>query len=171
MTDQLLKLINPVHLLSCDEWMKVDELLNPQEHFLAAKKAYAFDLSKRYEEIGKLPLTKEMFIASKEVPEVIGTFKYDFKNETETYTESQKVLFAGFRHWAEAKAIYCNDYAICSVSFSYSLQKLFIEGDFVCKNPTIRDLVYHIDKYNETATQKIEIHVTEAFVKMICQNN
>lgn len=55
-----------------------------------------------------------------------------------------------------------------SVTLLLGYERTFID---LGANPTIKDLCYHLDKYNETASSKISITPTESLVKRIvgCQ--
>lgn len=178
---QIKDLLTPLRWYTKEEMTKVAAAImeSPKEYtsnvvYENEKSGITLGLLSRYESIGKLPLTKEMLVC--EMDKRWETFHYELREQLMREAQS-KVLFEGFLPNVftepEENHLY---YSIGGAAISWSSRDTNLrlpDGTLTALRSvtTIRDLTYHLSKYNETASTKIIIKPTEAFVKMICQNN
>lgn len=124
----------------------------------------------RYETLTSQALTKEMFINPIKV--IDEDWNLELEREKLDYTAAQKkVWFAGFvpnvftkeNHLYYSTGIECISWSSTDTNLRLPNGKLTELGSVV----TIADLIYNITKYNETATSKITLSWTEAFVEAL----
>ncbi len=86
-------------------------------------------------------------------------------NPLEEMQAQEKVWFAGFEAYYQNSVRHSNNGF--TLEWDADLM-IYTSMDFSMKLPlTVFDFIYHITKYNETATSKIEIQFTEQFVKAL----
>lgn len=73
-------------------------------------------------------------------------------------------VFDGVKKVTTKKAVLNDHFSVSYEGETYMQNDL---NDMWMDNPTLYDFIYHISKYNETATQKINLKFTETFIKRI----
>lgn len=157
MKSEILKLLSPS--LTVENAMKAAELIQISHH-----DRKAIELLQSFEAIKQKPLTKEMFVPN-DKPKDFD--KAERTGEIDEYEDSlSKVLFKGFLPNVftepEENHLYYSTGSAC-ISWSSEEQNLRLPSGRITELgsiTTIRDLLYHIEKYNETATQPITLEWT-----------
>lgn len=138
----------------------------------------------RYESLTSQPLTKEMFVCQVEKPNKVGSFKLAIGEDSEYVNKLlnlyqaalKKLWFEGFEntsdYYVENSRIgidfqveigngNINDYTVIDVLGENQLE----DEIHLPINATVSDLIYHISKFNETASKPVEINVTDIFIQ------
>lgn len=157
---ELLKLFSPLTAYKVEVFQKASTIVQRKNGFELPYTHTVINLLQNFEQLSLLPLKKEMF-----VPYLPHTDELEIEEDYDDYELApRKVLFEGFEKYKSF--VEFGDFQIGflknnSVSLATSSSHVEIH------NCSVKDFINHIDKYNETATNKIEIKVTENFVKRI----
>lgn len=176
MTQQLLNILNPVRRLTVAEWIQIAEIIQYKSDKYYDK---GFDVTRlifvklmqRLEELTKKQLTKKDFVCEVEQPKLEnygGGYSMEllkqFKQLESTYEAAQReVIFEGFEKLNDESVHVSGHLFIVGNGY------LFVETNRVYQ-ATLFDLIYHVTKYNETATTKIELKFTPDFVNKLLNN-
>lgn len=177
MTQELLKIVNPVRVMKVEDWKKIadaivgndDDAISIMEDDLQPYNI--IKLIQRYEALTSQPLKKEMFVCEVEKPKVDSEFEYD-KGELSEYTKAQESLwFDGFDN--EAELVIKNQgltiiFPVKNRDDSKEVCFRFRYDNLIdIAKCTVYDFIYLIDRYNRTATTPITINFTENFLNQL----
>lgn len=178
MTQELLKILNPVRILKVEDWqkmaIKVRNYESSNELVDLSHKASAFDLIQHYEALTSQPLTKAHFVCEVEEPALYRNWVADKTpdlpgvnmDNCNEYTKAQsQLIFAGFVQMDKESMIVYHT-GIEGMSLSLSAKNIRIDNYFSADCiETVFDFIIEIDRYNRTATTPINISFTENFCK------
>lgn len=180
----LLPLLNPAGNLTVEKAMEIAELMHECERRVMGERAklprpndhnsyrasykYWHNVAKilqSYETFKQKKLSKEMFC----VDEHAFTNPMDGEQDIKMYELAQsKVIFEGFEITGNAnpiphQSVWLNDHLF--IQFSFVTTICHTNNRNTVESPTIGDLFTEIERYNRTATSKIELKFTPNILK------
>lgn len=167
MTQELLKILNPVRVRKVEDWIKAGAIVYEvdEREYPADAKLQAVTLIQRYEALTSQPLKKEMFVCEVEKPTDMYMGEQYYGAAMDEYNKAQeKVWFEGFERNVNI--------IIFSKSFEFYEDELIVPTThnvryYVIKNPTVSDFIIEIDRFNRTSSTPINISFTENFLNQL----
>lgn len=177
---ELLKIFSPLTAYKVEVFMKAAEIHRINSHpFAIDKKDHTGQLIichrllQNFEQLSLLPLKKEMFVCEVEEPKPMPEMLGGLYNEKlrEYRAALSHLLFEGFEMKSGSKNIgwFINKSSAIELFDNSGDWQIWMNETIIAhpESTTIKDLIYHLDKYNETASSKISITPTESWVKRI----
>lgn len=166
MTQELLKIVNPVRVMKVEEWIKMAEFLD-RAIYSTDTFEKAYQLQTRYEALTSQPLKKSMFVCEVEEPKAVpdGSGGVDFEG-VKAYTKAQESLwFEGFDSAkGDSKLFHTSGMEL--FTGTYIPSQLWVSDKKIHDGiETVFDLIIEISRYNRTAKEPITINFTENFCK------
>lgn len=185
MTQEILNILNPVHMPTVEEFMRIAELslfasdLPKHTWTFGDKQQAAIELMQSWESITKQPLKKSHFVCEVEKPvnyesylhyQKTGLIPCDTLEQIEWVEKCQayqsalkEVIFEGFG--GDIMSVF---FPQCVIHFGKTGILLCMGSEAVGQVwvSTIFDFIFHIDRYNRTTTP-ILINFTSNFVKLL----
>lgn len=182
MTTQILSILSPIRILKVQDWMKVATkilrektggYLQPTTHRLQVLELIV-KLQSRFEELVSKPLTKEMIVCGVEEPKCYEACQKSIDSNKTDY-DILEHEWDGYREYEAAQGliwfdgIFHSNHLIIHLGNQFYFRiddgALIHNSNVLAYSPTVYDLIYHISKYNETSTSKIELEWSESFVE------
>lgn len=172
----LLPLLNPAGNLTVEKAEEIARLIcNERERFTYGDQdGETIRLIKSYEKFKEKKLSKEMFVCEVEHPvlkeandfNILGTTDY-YHKKADYIAAERKVIFEGFEVMGDVAWIkqIRSTRDVVRILFNPEFSILYSFFGTRIKKATIGDLFTEIERYNRTATSKIELKFTENVLK------
>lgn len=166
MTDQLQTM--PVKIMRVSDWIRLLDAISTDNPFITWS-----ELQSNYEHLIHQPLKKGDFVNEVEKPDAYPSPENSFAQFNEKFAAFESaqsaLVFDGFEE-KKRGTLTLND-GVVSIFIGEAYSSIeFNKGHRIIEfdhTPTSYDLIYHISKYNETATNKINLTFTKEFLKKV----